>query len=70
MSTQWGSGPPVYFDKLNKLIAPGRTRDLVYSATYSQLIIAGHNRTVLSDDSEFYEEFYQVIEAVSGVILK
>lgn len=59
-----------FFDKLTALIAQGRTRDLVYSATYSQLVIAGHNRTVLTDDSEYYEEFYQVIESAPAVILK
>lgn len=59
-----------FFDKLNTLITQGRTRDRVYSGTYSQLVIAGHNRTVLTDTSEFYDEFYQIIEAASGVILK
>ena len=53
-----------------QLITQGRTRDRVYSTTYSQLVIAGHNRTVLTDDSEFYDEFYQVIEVAPGVILK
>lgn len=60
----------VFFDKLKKLIAQGRTRDRVYSDTYSQLVIAGHNRTGLTDNSEFYDDFYQVIEAAPGVILK
>ncbi len=59
-----------FFDKLSTLITQGRTRDRVYSTTYSQLVIAGHNRTVLTDDSEFYDEFYQVIEVAPGVILK
>ncbi|WP_245533902.1 hypothetical protein [Corynebacterium callunae] len=55
---------------MSTLITQGRTRDRVYSTTYSQLVIAGHNRTVLTDDSEFYDEFYQVIEVAPGVILK
>lgn len=59
-----------FFDKLSTLITQGRTRDRVYSDTYSQLVIAGHNRTGLTDNSEFYDDFYQVIEAAPGVILK